>query len=108
MVQNLVFEKFPNFERRLTTLQEDLKQLQVIPSDTGMIRLQTTPRQLETLEQQILENTHSSNGHFAAGYLDRIPSESTSEIQLQINQSELSKPGQSLLDLDDFDMNRLI
>ena len=44
MVQNLVFERLPNFERRLARLQEEFKQLQAIPSDTGMIRLTTTPR----------------------------------------------------------------
>ena len=67
-----------------------------------MIRLQTTPRQLETLEAQLLEDSPSYNGNFE----DRAPSESTSEIQLQINQSASLANGPSLL--DDIDMNRLI
>ena len=57
MVQNLVFKKIPSFERRLTTLQEEMNQLRTGPGDTGLIRLQTTPRQLETLEHQILDQS---------------------------------------------------
>ena len=68
----------PSFERRLTTLQEEMNQLRAGPGDTGLIRLQTTPRQLETLEHQILEA--SPPQYYLPGV--QIPSESTSEIQL--------------------------
>ena len=80
-----MFKKIPSFERRLTTLQEEMKQFQAGPGDTGLIRLQTTPRQLETLEHQILDQSPAQYDQSLPQYYlhgAQIPSESTSEIQL--------------------------
>lgn len=49
-VQNLVYDKIPSFERRITQLQNQVKQLLEHPTDnTGIIRLQSTPRYDSTL-----------------------------------------------------------
>ena len=46
LVQNLVFDKLPDYERRFCRLTQDLSQLQetVKKSSTMMLRLQTTPQ----------------------------------------------------------------
>ena len=55
-IQNLVYEKIPTFERRITQLQNQIKMLlepskQSMMNHTGggAIRLQTTPRYDSTL-----------------------------------------------------------
>ena len=62
-IQNLVYDKVPTFESRITQLQNQISQLLFEPSTVreNIIRLQTTPRYESTLAMSMKESKRQNH-----------------------------------------------